>query len=101
MVAAVAHENRPKPLLSCPLKVTFGFTMPRPKSHYGTGKKAGTLKPNAPFYHTSAPDTTKLIRSTEDAMKKIIWVDDSQIADQNAVKLYGDIPGCHVTIEQL
>lgn len=87
--------------LQGPLQVTFVFFMPRPKGHYGTGKNATVLKPNAPTFHTSKPDATKLVRSTEDALTSIIWVDDSQIAIQRSEKRYGTRPGCRVIVEAL
>lgn len=80
-----------------PLKVSFEFIMPRPKGHYG---KKG-LKWNAPRYHTVRPDCTKLIRSSEDALTGIAWMDDAQIALQEGSKLYGDQPGCRITITPL
>lgn len=91
-------QHAPKGLLKGPLKVSFDFIMPRPKYHY---KKDGTVKPNAPIFHTVAPDTTKLIRSTEDALTSIVWLDDSQICRQAGSKLYGEKPGAQIMIKQL
>lgn len=62
-----------------PLALTITFVMARPKGHYGTGRNAGRLKSSAPRWPTTQPDTTKLLRSTEDAMIGIVFVDDSQI----------------------
>ena len=83
-----------------PLSVSFSFAMPRPGSHYGTGRNADKLKPSAPAGHTSKPDITKLIRSTEDALKGIAWVDDTQIVSQSAGKMYTNDrrPGCWIMI---
>lgn len=36
------------PILAGPVSVKIGFYLPRPKTHYGTGKNAGVLKDNAP-----------------------------------------------------
>jgi crossover junction endodeoxyribonuclease RusA len=101
--ASVAHEGSlavASPFVG-PIWVEFHFVMPRPKSHHGTGKNAGVLKSSAPIWHTSPADTTKLIRSTEDALKSIAWVDDAQIAKQWASKQYGERPGCYITIRRL
>jgi Holliday junction resolvase RusA-like endonuclease len=85
-----------------PLCVGFVFFMPRPKGHFGTGKKAGVLKPGAPAWHTTKPDLLKLMRSTEDALTGIAWVDDSQTCVMDRpIKQYGDQPGCLVTIRKL
>lgn len=96
-VALAASQRVPAPLTG-PLEVEFHFIMPRPRSHYGTGRRAEILKPSAPTGHTSKPDTTKLIRSTEDALKGIAWLDDAQVVAQSASKLYGATPGCRITI---
>lgn len=71
-------EWRRQPLLTGPLKVHMEFYMPRPKAHYGSGRNATVLRPDAPEFHTYAPDSLKLSRSTEDALTGIIWHDDSQ-----------------------
>ncbi len=101
--ASVAHEGSlavKQPFVG-PIEVSFEFVMPRPGSHFRTGKNAGMLRDSAPVWHTGMPDATKLIRSTEDALKAIAWVDDAQIAKQRASKVYGERPGCLITIRQL
>lgn len=100
-VAWAARNYHDGPLLDGPLRVRLEFVMPRPKAHYGTGKRAGELKTTAPAYHTTKPDTTKLIRSTEDALTHVVWKDDALIAEQQASKVYGDKPGAWVTIKAL
>lgn len=101
-VISAASEAYQGVLLSNPLKLDITFYMPRPKNHYGTGKKIGKLKPHAPKYHTCKPDRTKLLRSTEDALTKILWRDDSQIVEGNTIKLYANsLPGADICIELL
>lgn len=87
-----------RPLFEGPLAVRFDFCRGRPKGHY---RKNGTLKPKAPQYPTSAPDCTKTVRSTEDALKGIAWRDDAQIVMQLATKVYAEPIGCWVTVEQM
>jgi Holliday junction resolvase RusA-like endonuclease len=82
------------------LRIRVVFVMPRPKYHYGTGKNAGILKPDAPALHTVKPDGTKLMRSTEDALTGILWIDDAIIADQGARKVYGSKPGAFIVLER-
>jgi Holliday junction resolvase RusA-like endonuclease len=94
--ALVAMASAPP--LEGPLSLTVVFTMPRPRGHYGTGRNAGVLKATAPTWHTSAPDTTKLLRSLEDAVKGIVWRDDAQVCGQEAIKVYGDKPGAAVVV---
>lgn len=99
VVSLAGSEAFPAPLTG-PLAVSFSFAMPRPKSHYRTGIYDHLLKPGAPAGHTSKPDVTKLIRSTEDALKGIAWVDDSQIVSQSAGKMYTNDrrPGCWIMV---
>jgi crossover junction endodeoxyribonuclease RusA len=87
--------------LAGPLSVDFEFVMPRPRSHFGSGKNAERLKPSAPHWHTVKPDRTKLMRSTEDALTAIAWRDDTQIVHGVTTKTYGDRPGCYITIRRL
>lgn len=79
------------------------FIMPRPKSHYRTGKHAHELRQDAPKHHISKPDSTKLLRSTEDAMTGIVWHDDSAVAIQAVEKRYAwdgeQRPGAWVSVE--
>jgi len=97
--AMIAYREAPRMDV---LRVTFVFFMPRPKGHYGTGRNFNVLKASAPNLHTSQPDVTKLIRSTEDALTGILWRDDSQIAMQEARKVYtGGMPGVRVTLEAI
>ena len=69
-----------------PVSATVTFVMPRPKHHF---KKDGTLKDDAPYYHTVKPDGTKLWRALEDALTKAgVWTDDARVATQHATKIY-------------
>ena len=78
------------------LWVTFWFA--RPASHYGTGRNVGVLKPNAPTFKASAPDLSKLIRATEDALTDAgIWHDDAQVVLTVDDKRYGQ-PGADVRV---
>lgn len=82
-----------------PLSLTVTFVMPRPKSHYHVGKKAGQLRLDAPVWHSSKPDATKLVRCLEDALTGILWRDDSLIVKQDIRKVYGEEIGAVVAVE--
>ncbi len=102
--AVQAVNGRPEFPLSCPLEVHITFFMPRPAGHFGSGKNAGVLKPNAPVFHDKRPDASKLWRSTEDALTSIIFQDDSLIAKQIVEKRYSgktETPGCEIEISSL
>lgn len=97
-VAAFAKSEHLGPPVAGPLRLHVVFFMPRPKAHFRGGDWR-RLKETAPEFHTSRPDATKLLRSTEDALSKLVWADDSQIAIQTAEKRYGDRPGAMITLE--
>jgi crossover junction endodeoxyribonuclease RusA len=78
-----------RPPLDGPLELVAYFYFPRPKSHYRTGRHAGELKPGAPGYCTTKPDTDKLLRAIGDAVTGILVRDDSQFVHITARKLYG------------
>lgn len=63
-----------------PLVVNMLFDMPRPKSHYGTGRNANKLKKSAPVEHTQAPDIDKLARLVLDSLQVAgVINDDAQV----------------------
>ncbi len=75
--------------LACPMRLDMQFRMMRPKGHYGSGKNAGVVKDRyATALPTVKPDLTKLVRSTEDALKGILWLDDTQVVSGIYSKIY-------------
>lgn len=93
--------------LTGPVWISYSFTFPRPKSHYGTGRNADKLKPNAPTFVTSRQcgDIEKLARSCGDALVAAgILADDSLIVSLLASKTYAvdhEPPGAHIQIQEL
>jgi Holliday junction resolvase RusA-like endonuclease len=87
-VKAEAKKHAPETPFVGPIKVEFTFFMPRPKSHFGTGKNSKLLKPLAPSYPTGKPDVLKLARAVEDSMTGTIYADDSQIVVEELLKCY-------------
>jgi len=93
-----AMEGREK--LAGPLELCVTFYFPRPNSHYGTGKNADRLKSSAPHWHTSKPDTDKLVRAIGDSLTGRVCRDDSQISSLKIKKLYG-APCAMIAITEL
>ena len=93
-----AYQAYSGELLKGPLILTIVFYRIRPKFHFGTGRNAGILKASAPKYPEVQPDATKLVRSTEDALTKVLWHNDNQIVEQHAYKEYGK-PGAQISVE--
>lgn len=91
------------PFVGVPLRMTVVFRMQRPAGHWGTGRHAGHLKPGAPMFPATKPDSSKLLRATEDSLIGIVFDDDSRIVDTHIVKVYaapGD-EGARITIDKL
>lgn len=65
------------------------FYMPRPKSHFGTGRNAKRLRPSAPYFHTKKPDLDNLTKFAMDCMNKLPgFPDDAHVVRLEAVKKY-------------
>lgn len=88
--------------LDGPVGVWVRFYLPRPKSHYRTGKHSHELRADAPTWVATTPDLDKLLRSSLDALTDAgAWRDDRQVAEVSASKKYRDTPGAVVTIAPL
>jgi Holliday junction resolvase RusA-like endonuclease len=92
-VAAVAADAMDgEALLTGALTLRITFYVVRPAGHLGTGRNAGTVKRSAPEHPTTRPDLTKLVRAVEDALKGVVWRDDSQVVWQQVGKTYAAPP---------
>lgn len=100
-VAWIAKQHTKQPHAG-PIKLDLEFVMPRPKSHYGTGRNAERIKPSAPDVHTQKPDIDKLVRAVLDAITGIAYIDDSQVVKVTARKhwphFFGDRAGVYVIV---
>lgn len=68
------------------MAMTVAFVFPRPKGHF---RANGELKPSAPKHCKGrVGDTSKLVRSTEDALAGIVYNDDAQLIIINAHRRY-------------
>jgi Holliday junction resolvase RusA-like endonuclease len=107
-LAATAGRQLP---LDGPLRLGLIFALPRPKSHYRTGRNARQLRDSAPAYPTGTPDLSKLLRATEDALTDAgIWHDDAQVVGYVRLeKVYAGhyggtilaVPGASIVIQPL
>jgi Holliday junction resolvase RusA-like endonuclease len=77
--AFAAMQQAGMALMTGPIELTAQFYFLRPKSHYGTGKNARTIKASAPRIHAQSPDLAKLIRCLEDSLTGVVWHDDKQV----------------------
>lgn len=97
-----AAEAQGWKITDAPVWVAFDFVFSRPASHFGTGRNADKLKPSAPKWPTSKNgDRTNCLKSTEDALKGIVWRDDAQVVDGPVRKRYGPVDAIKITIAEL
>jgi len=82
-----------------PLELDVLFVFGRPRSHFGTGRNAGRLKPSAPVYCSTRPDLDKLVRAIGDALAGIAVVDDAAFVQLVARKHYGS-PAAFVVVRR-
>ena len=83
-------EFEPKQPLEGAISVSMVFSMPRPKSHYRTGKYSHLLKENAPMLHITKPDIDNLVKFYLDAMTGSFWKDDAYVCTIEASKIYSE-----------
>ena len=98
-VSAAAHSHY-KTMHEGAVSVSLVFLFMRPQGHYG----AKGLRPSAPRWKITKPDTDKLIRSTLDGMTGIAFRDDNQVVMVNAIKRFaepGEPQGAIVTVLEL
>lgn len=97
-IIAQIKMNAPERPYEEPLNIIMYFEMPRPNSHYGTGKKAGVLKASAPEFCDKKPDIDNLMKIVLDSMNRLYFRDDSIIVAVNAIKYYGESPKTEIVI---
>jgi len=101
-VQATAIEKYRGDPITEPIYLELFFHLPRPKSHFGSGKNSEKIKDSSPKKHVTTPDLTKLLRAVEDALTGIIWKDDSQVCGFMCSKAYTlGTPGVDIRIKGL
>ena len=97
-------KYRPKQPFVGDITLAIRFTMPIPKSWYRTGKYKHLLKDKYKGikYHSVKPDLDNLVKLIADCIgNKTFIVDDSQICQIYAEKMYGERPNTAVIIEEI
>ena len=98
-------KYKPKKALKGEIMIRLLFVMPRPKSHYRTGKFKHMLKYKYEkvYYHTYTPDLDNLVKFICDTIQgnNRIILDDSQICRLQAEKVYGETPRTEVIIQEI
>lgn len=98
-IAQAAKDHTPTTPFDGPVYLYLNFLFPRPKSHF---RANGTLKMDAPLFHTGKPDADNLAKAVMDALTQLggFWSDDATIAQLFIAKAYCRNAGCAVEIKE-
>lgn len=103
--AALAERAKLDEPLDGPIGLYVGFFLPRPVSHYRTGRNAHLLRDAAPALPYRKPDIDKLLRSTLDAITTAqLWRDDACAVHVLTTKTFcapDAPPGAHIALHLL
>lgn len=80
-----------------PIRLTVIAYFPVPKS---TSKKRLALMLANLIHHTKRPDVDNVLKSVQDGLNKVAFMDDSQIWSLCAEKRYSEYPRVEVIIEE-
>ncbi|MEY9096323.1 RusA family crossover junction endodeoxyribonuclease [Paenibacillus sp. RC84] len=97
-VKLAASEHRPTSLLEHPLILEVNVYRSMPKSF---SKKKALAAEDGLVLPITKPDIDNYVKGIKDALKGIIWKDDSQVADLIARKRYSSTPRIEITIKPL
>lgn len=92
LISLVASLHTPKEgLWDGPVELHLCFRLKKPKA----------LPKKRRSWAIKKPDLDKLIRAVKDALKGVVYTDDSKVVSLHAWKDYGDIPGVDIEIINL
>ncbi|BBU40714.1 hypothetical protein APP_30060 [Aeribacillus pallidus] len=97
-VRLVASEHRPDKLLEGPISLTVKVYK---KSLKSFSKKKIAAAESGQLRPTSKPDVDNYVKGVKDALKNVIWKDDSQVVDLHISKWYSETPRVEITIVPL
>lgn len=101
---ALSEMNRQKVggLFDGPVRLTARFFFERPRSHYLKRADGDVLREDAPALHAHSPDLAKLLRSLEDALTGVVYVDDRLVCFYGeGTGRYWGVPRTEVLIEEV
>ncbi len=81
------------------LAVRGDFHLPRPASHYGTGRNAGQLRPSAPAWPLGKPDVDNLLKAPLDALGGLLYHDDAHVGHVQGTRRYASAGGPSTVLE--
>ena len=91
-IAEAMRQHIPATPYEGPIRLDITFIMPRPKSHFRTGKNADVLRDDAPIWFTARPDRDNLDKACLDALTQIgFWKDDCLACSGKIEKQYCNV----------
>lgn len=93
-----AAARAPEKPLSGPIDLEVRIYRPIPKSF---GKRKSEAAERGLIRPTTKPDTDNYLKAIKDALKGIIWQDDSQVVDIRASKFYSEKPRVEIKIKEV
>ncbi|KXG42863.1 RusA family crossover junction endodeoxyribonuclease [Tepidibacillus decaturensis] len=97
-VRLVASEKAPKHLLTGQIEMKVRIYRPIPKSF---SKKKTSQAELGLIRPTTKPDADNYLKAIKDALKMVIWKDDSQVVDVQIGKWYSERPRIEVQISEI
>ncbi|WP_348772908.1 RusA family crossover junction endodeoxyribonuclease [Paenibacillus sp. Marseille-P2973] len=97
-VRLAASQHAPAFLLEGPIQMTLIAYRSIPKSF--SKKKAAEAEAGIVF-PTTKPDADNYLKGVKDALKGVIWRDDSQVVDATVRKRYSNRPRIEVHIDHI
>jgi Holliday junction resolvase RusA-like endonuclease len=95
---AASEAMMARPMLEGPLRITMLAEMPIPKTFSKKKREAAILMEILP---TVRPDLKNLLWLAEDAIKSVVYADDSIICEHRNRKIYSEKPRLVLTIERI
>ena len=93
-----ALKVRPEKPLGGAISLTIIVYKSIPKS---MSKKRQKLALKGDARPTTKPDIDNVVKGIKDALKGVIWRDDSQVVTLSAKKYYSDVPRVEVVVEEI
>lgn len=95
-------DNLPLFKQGIPVYMSVIFFFPFRKGDYKTGKNAGVLKNNAPYWTIGNKDIDNLLKPLKDGIKGTIVSDDKQIVEYRSVsKRYNEVAATEIEVGEI
>lgn len=97
-IKLAAAEHAPTKLIEGPIEMNVKVFRPSLKSF---SKKKAVAAENGELRPVTKPDVDNYIKAIKDALKNVIWKDDSQVVNLSVSKWYSEKPRIEIVIREL